>query len=338
VKEKPFVPVPPKELTVYDEQHPRPADTADSATLRKTMTAESDRQLDDLFKNNPAEYRDAVGTALRAMINDDLPGPGDVVVSRSSGPALKNGLVMQTGALSRRDAGEAVPFVVLQASDWNGKAVVWVDPSGKASLFDESSKPAEPIERLLRGGFAVISADLFMTGEFSPHKETAAVHRSAEYEKQQYAGFYYGYNRGVLANQVHDLLTELAFVRGWSKLQQIDLVAFGSSGPASLLARGIAGKAIDTSDIDLGGFDFDQVKESFDPMMLPGALKYGGIYGVVPLCSADSGHTHLAGARRQGHYDRAASAANVQLQSEPLDASFVIDELIGPKRSGERVK
>lgn len=338
VKEKPFVPVAPKELSVYDDEHPRPADTADAATLRKTMTAESDQQLDELFKNNPGEYRDVVGTALRVMVNDNLPGPGDVVVSRSSGPAMGDGLVIQTGALSRRDAGEAVPFVVLQPAGWNGNVVVWVDPSGKASLFGPSGKPVDPVERLLRAGFAVISADLFLTGEFSSQEKPALARESGEYEKQKYAGFYYGYNRGVLANQVQDLLTELGFVRGWSKVQRIDLVAFGSAGPAALLARGIAGNAIHISDIDLGGFDFDQVKDSFDPMMLPGAIKYGGIYGFVPLCAGDKGHVRLAGARRQGHYERAASATNVLLQAEPLDPGSVVDELIGPRQSGERVK
>lgn len=338
VKEKPFVPVPPKELSVYDDRHPRPADTADAATLRKTMTAESDEQLDELFKNHPAEYGDVAGKALRAMVSDDLPSPGEVVVSRSTGPTTEDGLVMQSGAFSRRDAGEAVPFVVLRPADWNGKAVVWVDPSGKASLFGPSGKPVEAVQKLLRAGFAVISADLFMTGEFSPQKKGAGPSKSGEYENQNYAGFYYGYNRGVLANQVHDLLSELGYVRGWSRLQEIDLVAFGSAGPLALLARALSGKAIHMSDIDLGGFDFDQVKESFDRMMLPGALKYGGIYGFVPLCASETGHTRLAGAHRQGHYERATSVANVLLQADPLDASFAVNELIGPEHSGDRVK
>jgi len=33
------------------------------------------------------------------------------------------------------------------------------------------------------------------------------------YAKQKYAGFLHGYNRGILANRVHDLLTEIAFAR-----------------------------------------------------------------------------------------------------------------------------
>lgn len=338
VKEKPFVPVPPKDLSVYDDEHPRPADTADAATLRKTMTAESDQQLDELFKNDPEEYRRAVAAALRAMVTDDLPAPAKVVLSRSNGPMSGPGRAMQTGALSRRDAGEAVPFVALVPERWQGNVVVWVHPSGKASLFTESGEPIDPVNRLLQAGDAVISADLFMTGEFAANGRPGVPPESGKYEKQTYGGFYYGYNRGPLANQVHDLLTEIGFVRGWTKVRQIDLVAFGSTGPAALLARGLAGNAITISDIDLNGFDFDQVKDSFDPMMLPGALKYGGIYGFVPLCSSDSGRTQLTGARQQGHYERTSSVKNVSLRKEPLDIAPAVDDVLGSKESQDRVK
>jgi dienelactone hydrolase len=328
VKEQPFVPVPPRELSVYDDAHPRPADTADATTLRKTMTAESDKQLEELLNSDPAEYRHVVGTALRYMVADKLPGPGDVVVSRSNGPTVGESVSLQTGALSRRDAGEAVPFAALVPGDWNGDVVVWVHPAGKASLFTEAGRPGAEIDRLLHAGRAVISADLFMTGEFAPLGKTAGLKTITGYENQKYAGFYYGYNRSLLANQVHDLLSEIGLVKGWAGVRRIDLLAFGSSGPAALLARCIAGDAIHFSDIDLNGFDFDQVKEGFDPMMLPGALKYGGMDGFAPLCATDTGQTQLFGVMDKSRFKRTASAKNVTLQSEPLDpASIRISKL-----------
>src|SRR5205085_10609687 len=42
VEEKPFEPVPPKELSVYDAQHPRPADALPADRLRQYMTETSD--------------------------------------------------------------------------------------------------------------------------------------------------------------------------------------------------------------------------------------------------------------------------------------------------------
>lgn len=333
VKEKPFEPVPPKELSVYDDEHPRPADTADAATLRKTMTAESDQQLDELFKNNPEDYRHIVRTALRVMVSDDLPAAGDVIVSRSNGPAAEDGRTMQTGALSRLNAGEAVPFVALVPEHWQGHVVIWVDPAGKVSLFGGDNQPIEPVNRLLQAADAVISADLFGTGEFAAGGASRVPPASGEYEKQSYAGFYYGYNRSLLANQVHDLLTEIGFVRGWTDTKRIDIVAFGSTGPAALLARGLAGDAISFCAIDLNGFDFEQMKNGFDPMLLPGALKYGGIYGFVPLCSSDSARTQLSGAAQQGHYERALSAKNVKLRTEKLDVAGAVDDVLDQARA-----
>jgi hypothetical protein len=64
----------------------------------------------------------------------------------------------------------------------------------------------------------------------------------------------------------------------------VHLVAFGRMGPCALLARALAGDNVRRAAIDLDGFDFDQIKTPDDEMMLPGALKYGGIHGFTPLC------------------------------------------------------
>jgi dienelactone hydrolase len=319
VKEKPFEPVPPKELSVYDEQHPRPADTADAATLRKTMTRLSDQQLDDLFKSNPDDYRNVVRVALRAMVCDDLPSPGNVTVGHSSGPETKDGIRVTTGALGRRGTKEAVPFVSLVPTDWNGAVVIWVNPEGKASLFDDDAgKPTADVRRLLDGKAAVISADLFLTGEFAPGGKPAAIPTASGYSKQQYAGFYYGYNRSLMANRVHDLLSEISLVRGWTGTRKVHLIASGDVAPAAVLARALAGDAIATAAIDLGGFDFDQVKTGDDPMMLPGALKYGGICGFVPLC--DSGQTILFGVGKSPMFNRASATKQVTLRDGAMHA------------------
>ena len=56
VVEKPFVPVPPKELSVYDEQHPRPKDAVDAERPAQVPDArQSDKQLAALSRRTPAE-------------------------------------------------------------------------------------------------------------------------------------------------------------------------------------------------------------------------------------------------------------------------------------------
>src|SRR5438105_5033671 len=79
VTERPFVPVPPRELSVFDSQHPRPADAAGVEALRRYMTEASDQQIAALLpKDEPSlnEFRRIVGTALQVMVGDRLPRAG----------------------------------------------------------------------------------------------------------------------------------------------------------------------------------------------------------------------------------------------------------------------
>ena len=62
VVEKPFVPVPPKDLSVYNADHPRPADSLAAPALRESMTAVTTRQLAELRKDAKA-YAAVAATA-----------------------------------------------------------------------------------------------------------------------------------------------------------------------------------------------------------------------------------------------------------------------------------
>ena len=68
------MPVPPKELSVFDEQHPLPKDAAEAAELRQYLTETSDKQIAALATEGrsnteevPAGFRhgtDAHGRAI----------------------------------------------------------------------------------------------------------------------------------------------------------------------------------------------------------------------------------------------------------------------------------
>src|SRR5262252_3934027 len=76
VKEEPFEPVPPAELSVYDDRHPRPEDALPVDRLRQTLTEASDKKIAALIPKDAdglKEYRRVIGTALRVMIHDQLP-------------------------------------------------------------------------------------------------------------------------------------------------------------------------------------------------------------------------------------------------------------------------
>jgi dienelactone hydrolase len=324
VPEKPFTPVPPEELSVYDKDHPRPDDAADAAGVRNAMTEQSDRQLAELAKD-PAKYRAVIRTALQAMIADVPPTRTDIRIARTSGPQWAKHVIIEKGLAQRKDnSAGGVPFVAAIPTEWDGRVVIWAHPDGKSSVLDGEGKPVEAVTRILASKAAVLTADLFMTGELSP-SDKAVITISPTHAPQSnpvYSGFHFGYNRSTLANRTADLLTLVALARNWQGTKEIRIVGVGKAGPWVLLAKALAGDGISRTAVDLDQFDFDKVTEPTDPMMLPGALKYGGIYGFVPSCTG--GKTLITNARKTGQWDRAAGTEGVTLEEKPRDAAALV--------------
>src|SRR5262249_29748371 len=82
VVEKPFQPIPPSQLSVFDAEHPVPMDALPIDRLRQAMAEASDKQIEALFPKDSAtlrEFRGVIGTALRVMVGD-LPAKDQIVV------------------------------------------------------------------------------------------------------------------------------------------------------------------------------------------------------------------------------------------------------------------
>src|SRR5262245_57971997 len=83
IEEKPFKPVLPADLHVFDDKHPRPKDALDATKLRDQMTKQSNERLEALTPKDAkslAEYRRVIGTALRVMLTSSLPEAREVDV------------------------------------------------------------------------------------------------------------------------------------------------------------------------------------------------------------------------------------------------------------------
>jgi dienelactone hydrolase len=320
VEEQPFVPVLPKELSVFDDQHPRPADAAGAETLRATMTALADRQTAALRAKHPAsldEFRRVVGTALRVMVHDRLPDPADV----DAKPAGATDEVrLRPLLLGRKGAGEQIPAVLLSPRKSADTVVVWVDPAGKASLAPDGK--LSPVARTLwERGVAVLAPDVFLTGEFEGAKPPPV--------DATYAGFTFGYNRTALANRVHDILTAVGCARGLGGVTTVHLVGFEKAGPWVVLARALCGDAVARTAADANGFRFDRIRDTADEMMLPGALKYGGLPAFAALCAP--GELLLHNTRDtgvDGVVNEAYRAANAEGRLRLLPDRMVTERLL----------
>jgi dienelactone hydrolase len=284
VMEKPFVPVPPAKLSVYDASHPRPADAADMKTLRKTMTEASDRQMEALRPHDQAsleKFQRVVGTALRVMIGDTLP-PGSEVESRIVKEEAKDGVQWRKLHLGRKGQHEQIPAIEVRGKDCDGTVVVWIHPAGKASLL-QNGKLVPGARNILNHKAAILAPDVFLTGEFAGAPAPSV--------NEKYAGFTFGYNRPLLANRVHDILTAVAYAQE-NKAKTIHLLGLEKAGPWVVLARALCGRLVARTVADLNHFRFETVHSTSDEMMLPGALKYGGLPAYVGLCSAGELYLH----------------------------------------------
>src|SRR5262249_19798788 len=134
---------------------------------------------------------------------------------------------------------------------------------------------------------AIFAPDLFVTGEFGDAKPQPVAKKW-----ENYAGYYYGYNRPLLANRVHDILTAVAMAKGHEKVEKVHLIGFEKAGPWVLLARGLCGDAVARTGADFDDFRFEKVRAPYDEMMLPGAVKYGGLPALAALAAPGELYLH----------------------------------------------
>ncbi|MFO0880572.1 MAG: hypothetical protein U0840_24765 [Gemmataceae bacterium] len=327
VEEKPFVPVPPRELSVYGEKHPRPADAVPVERLRQYLTTVSDQQMNELEPTTPeklAAYRQVVGPALRVLLGTSLPEAREVESKPQGTPTLA-GVTTRGYVIGRRGAGEQVPAVWVQGKKFDGTVVVWVDPTGKASL-ETGGKLVPGAQQLVDAGAAVLAIDPFGTGELTPEKPQPA--------NAKFAGYTWGYNRPLLAQRGHDILTAIGFARRQEGVKQVHLLGRGQAGPWVLLARGLAGDAVARTGVDCNRFRFDGVRTVTDEMMLPGALKYGGLAGLSALAAPHEllVHNHSgtsSGRWLRGAYRSAGAEKNLVRQGSPMEEGKVVAWLLG---------
>jgi len=327
VKEQPFEPVPPRELSVFDDAHSRPQDTLDAARLRKVMTQRSDRQIAALKPTDAkslAEYRRVMGTALRVVTGSSLPTASEVEAAAVGEKEKRGTAVVQRLLLGRKGQGEQVPALGIRGETFDGTVVVWIHPRGKNSLW-EFGKLIPAAQEIIDQKAAILAVDVFGVGELTPAKPIGV--------DKNFSGFTYGYNRTLLGQRVHDILTAVAYARGHDKTKVVHLVGWDKAGPWVLLARGLCGDAVLRTAADAAGFRFDTIKDTSDEMMLPGATKYGGLQALAALAApAPMSVFNVANEDKDGWlepvYRTAGAAKRLEMLTEGKSTDKVVNWLL----------
>lgn len=272
------------ELTVWDEQHPRPPDGPDfEKKLLRWFTDDAEKQLRELEKS-PDAFRKTVSGAVDVLIGRNLSETGEVEWNMKEknerGPYLE-----MAGLLRNVTYREELPAVFLHPKQWNKQTVVWIDEAGKGGLFVEnsSSRPKPEIQKLLDAGAAVVGVDLLYQGEFQDDGKPITQTRRVKNTREA-AAYTFGYNHSLFAQRVHDILTVVKFIKDSERKTEIlDVVGLRGAGPWVAAARAQAGDAIDRAVITTGGFRFGRVLEIHDVNFLPGGAKYGDLPGFIAL-------------------------------------------------------
>jgi hypothetical protein len=280
--------------------------------VKAVLTELANKQMAALVPTNAAklaEFRRVVGGALGVMISDAL--PADDVEAAEVGPKEeRDGRIARKFLLTRKGQKEAVPAYGIRGPEHDGTVIVWVHARGKASLF-ENGKLVSAAQAILDRKAAILAVDVFGTGELRAEPAVNA----------KYAGYTFGYNRPLVAERVHDILTAVAFAKGHPHAKQVHLIGCESAGPWVVLARAVAGDVVTRTAADLEGFHYENVKSNDDPMMLPGALKYGGLPAFSALCAPGELllHNHRNSGTGQLLPDAYRSVgAETHLRREPL--------------------
>jgi hypothetical protein len=288
IVEQDYKPLTAEEWTVWDDKHPAPKGGEDyERSLTKYIDEQAHRQIAALAptdKKSLADFREAVGGAFETIIGGGLPTASQI--EREKIDKQDRGDYLQFGDLLRNKAtGSELPVVSFfpTKKDWNKQVVLWIDGRGKSAMFGDDGRPIEPIRRLLDAGTSVLGADLLYQGEFladgKPLTEAPVVSNP-----RQSASYTFCYNHTLFAQRVHDILTLIAFARGYeNQPSRVDLVGLNGAGPWAAAARTVSGDAIDRCAIDTGGFRFVDLKSYRDENFLPGAVKYGDLPGLLAL-------------------------------------------------------
>lgn len=276
VIERDYEPLLPEELTVWNAEHPAPAEAgpeferrllkwlADDADVQLQAAATSDEGIESILR--PA-VETVIGRtyAMAGSVDWEL---GDKV---DRGEHLE-----MTGTLVNGSHGEEIVVTWLYPKKWDGNVVIWLGDEGTESLRRDE------VATILDKGTAVIGADLFhQSGE--PLAQTRVVANPREF-----AGYTHGYNHALFAQRVHDVMSIVTFLHN-TKIgshpnpERVSLAAWGDAGPVGLAARALAGAAIDRAWIETKGFRFGEVLDYRDPMFLPGGAKYLDVPGLIIL-------------------------------------------------------
>ena len=274
-QERPYRRLTEKDLTVFDDAHPKPAGGDD---LERRLLAELAAESDATVAADPSIAR----RGWQSILDSSLQSVGKVEWQLTSKKDRGTYLEMP-GFHNNTTHQQQVPVVWLYPKKWKNRATIFLSPDGKAGIYGPDGNPRPEVAALLKAGVSVCGIDLFMQGEFRPAGKPLTQTRRVKNTREA-ACYTLGYNRPLFVQRVHDILGAIRMIQDdLHAAQKIDLVGLRGAGHWAAAANFVAGNKLDRVAIETGGFRFIQVDDIRHPDLMPGAAKYGDIDTLLSL-------------------------------------------------------
>lgn len=169
--------------------------------------------------------------------------------------------------------GEEIPVAVISNKNGSsGKTLLLFHPDGKKALADNDLRPL--VLKALERGYTIVSADLFLTGEFNRPGSQAG--RDTGNCKQLTT-----FNRTDIAFRIQDIITVCKHL---NRIRNEEIILAGLK-EASLwcLAAMPHLAGLKRALLDIGSFDFTSDSMYFSRFFLPGFLAAGGFESCIRL-------------------------------------------------------
>ncbi len=286
LEEQDYVPLTREEATVWSDEYPRPqGGDAGEQTVLQGFAREFDQQLAELTPRDAGSlerYQQIIGGGWQAIIGRDLRSTGNVMTEHRAETA-RNGYREIAGVVRNVTHHEELPFIALIPDNWNNQLVFWLTDSGKQGLFAAAGTPVAEVRQLMDAGYGVAGADLLYQGEFLQDAAEVTETRRVN-NPREFLGYTVGYNHPLFAQRTHDVLTLIAAARALeTPLSAMHIVAQGGTSLYAAAAAIQSGVDLQKLVLATGGYRFRTITDIRDPLLLPGALRYGDVPGLLAL-------------------------------------------------------
>ena len=194
-------------------------------------------------------------------INGEEPATADPLIGKLDGMTLEKNSI-------NGSCGQQIPYIRLTPADWDGKRVC-LTLSGRGKECVDS--PA--VRAMLADGIAVVSGDLFLTGEFEGKEQTIL---GGERGESYFTTFHY--TNHAFQAQDAALLWKAAKRYGTECSLWAEGCAARAAACALPLLEGVSAACLESKALDIHGNE-----EYYKEFYVPGILELGGLEGCLKL-------------------------------------------------------